>query len=62
MSNIQIGESTVGEWLIYIYRVVIAVFSGWYLRIPKANDFAWLLHKGEARGFSRMLSSIDCMH
>ncbi|XP_047320429.1 uncharacterized protein LOC124924432 [Impatiens glandulifera] len=33
-----------------------------YLRKPNSDDIVKLLQVGEARGFPRMLGSIDCMH
>jgi hypothetical protein len=39
-----------------------AVFGDIYLRSPTVQDTAHILAFNEARGFSGMLGSIDCMH
>jgi hypothetical protein len=59
---IQIGESTPRECLIRFYRVLIIVFSAWYLRTPNENDIYHILHTNESRLFLGMLGFIDCMH
>jgi hypothetical protein len=41
---------------------VIVVFIVDYLRDPNVVDSAHLLSTNEARGFSGMIRSIDCMH
>ncbi|KAJ0534652.1 putative harbinger transposase-derived protein [Helianthus annuus] len=48
--------------LIKFIEGVISCFGQEYLRMPKENDLARLLHVGEERGFPGMIGSIDCMH
>ena len=41
---------------------VIMIFGDEYLRKPNSNDVECLLQMGDARGFSGMMGSIDCIH
>jgi hypothetical protein len=43
-------------------KVVCEVFGKQYLRPPNEDDTIRLLNIDDRRGFSGMLSSIDCMH
>ena len=68
---IRIGESTIIKYLKRFYRAIIKVrfcqaiikvFIEEYLKCPTPKDITRLLKKGEERGFSRMLDSLDCMY
>jgi hypothetical protein len=59
---VRMGESTIIEFLKHFVKVVIDFFGDKYLRAPNAQDTARLMVMNSARGFSSMLSSIDCMH
>ena len=56
------GESTCLESMYRFCRAVIAVFGEYYLRGPTVEDTRRLLAINEAREFSGMIGSIDCMH
>jgi hypothetical protein len=62
---ITLAEPTAMECMYKLYRfcrAVVAVFGPDYRRIRNEEDTARILALNEARGFSRMLSSVDCMH
>ncbi|KAF8380120.1 hypothetical protein HHK36_027592 [Tetracentron sinense] len=59
---VRIGKNTSIESLRRFVRAVVEVFGEEYLRSPNNDDISKLLAQGEARGFPRMLGSIDCMH
>ncbi|KAI4988115.1 hypothetical protein ZWY2020_029745 [Hordeum vulgare] len=59
---VRIGESTCLKTTIKFARAVVEVFEAEYVRESNAHDTKKLLAIGEARGFSGMLGSIDCMH
>ncbi|XP_020254166.1 uncharacterized protein LOC109831244 [Asparagus officinalis] len=59
---VRIGESTVIVCLKRFCRAIVEVYGDEYLRTPNVDDVAKLLQKGEERGFSGMLGSLDCMH
>ncbi|KAL5802912.1 hypothetical protein ACOSQ4_031217 [Xanthoceras sorbifolium] len=59
---LQIGETTVVESMKHFCDVVIALYESQYMRAPNTEDVAQLLEEGDARGFPRMLGSLDCMH
>jgi hypothetical protein len=59
---VQIEESTAHGSLDHFCRVVIDAFGKECLHSPNTADVTHLLQVGEARGFSGMLGSIDCMH
>ena len=56
------SESIAIDCLNNFYRAVVAVFGPKYLQTPNAEDTARILATIEAKGFARMLGSIDCMH
>ena len=56
---LRMSESTAIECLNRYCSAVVAVFGPDYLRSPTAEDTAQILATNEARGFPRMLGSID---
>ncbi|KAL5787445.1 hypothetical protein ACOSP7_004394 [Xanthoceras sorbifolium] len=56
------GETTVVKSIKHFCDVVIALYESQYIRAPNTEDVARLLEEGDARGFPRMLGSLDCMH
>jgi hypothetical protein len=59
---VRLGESTIIESLKHFVKVVVDIFGDEYLRAPNARDTGRLMTMNNARGFPRMLDSIDCMH
>ncbi|XP_073360041.1 uncharacterized protein [Aegilops tauschii subsp. strangulata] len=59
---IRMEESTCLKTIVKFVRAIVEVFGPEYLREPNAQDTENLLAIGEARGFSGMLGSVDCMH
>jgi hypothetical protein len=59
---IRMSESTSQESMYRFRTAVAAVFGKLYLRSPTAEDTTRIMARNEARGFSGMLGSIDCMH
>ena len=58
----KIGASTTIECLKKFASCDIEVFEEQYLRKPNQADVDRLLQVAEARDFSGMLGSIDCIH
>jgi hypothetical protein len=58
---LKIGKCTALECMDKFARGVIEVFGGEYLQ-HSSYDVERLLQVNEARGFTRMLESIDCMY
>jgi hypothetical protein len=56
------GESQSIECVKRFAVAIVRVFGTSYLRAPNAEDTAKFLVDNKARGFSKMLGSIDCMH
>jgi hypothetical protein len=59
---LRMPESTAFDFFYQFCMAVIAVFGDIYLRSPTIQETAQILAFNEARGFPRMLGSIDCMH
>jgi hypothetical protein len=59
---LRMAESTTFDCFYRFCRAVIVVFGDIYLRSPTMQDTAHILAFSEARGFSGMLGSTDCMH
>jgi hypothetical protein len=59
---LSIGDSTAIESMYKFCRAVVAVFWPPYLRGPDDEETARIMVQNEARGFPRMLGSINCMH
>jgi hypothetical protein len=57
-----IAETTTLECLIKFVQGIRHIYEEKYLRRPNDEDIQRLLQVGEARGFSGMLGSLDCMH
>ncbi|CAL8115919.1 unnamed protein product [Prunus armeniaca] len=58
----RMGKSTILECLVRFYDAVENLYTREYLHKPTPRDLQRLLQKGEARGFPRVIGSIDCMH
>ncbi|XP_068305111.1 uncharacterized protein [Pyrus communis] len=58
----RMGKSTILESLIRFCRAIESIYIAEYLRKPTDMDLQRLLKKGEMRGFSGMIESIDWMH
>ena len=58
----RIGESTLLDYVKHFCRDIVTVFGPTYLRKPNTEDIERLLQVAEARGFLRMLGSLDCMY
>ncbi|CAL8089151.1 unnamed protein product [Prunus armeniaca] len=58
----RLGKSTILECLVRFCDAIENLYKREYLRKPMARDLRRLVQKDEARGFSRMIGSIDCMH
>ncbi|CAL2227474.1 unnamed protein product [Prunus armeniaca] len=56
------GKSTTLEALVRFCDAVETLYTRDYLRRPTPKDLQQLLQKAEARGFSGMIGSINCMH
>ncbi|KAH9609463.1 hypothetical protein KSS87_001559 [Heliosperma pusillum] len=59
---LRMSDTAIRDSLKLFVDGVIDNFETQYLCRPTPQDLARLLHMGEARGFSGMLGSIDCMH
>ncbi|KAL5769809.1 hypothetical protein ACOSP7_013963 [Xanthoceras sorbifolium] len=59
---LQIGETMVVESMKHFCDIVIVLYESQYMRAQNTEGVARLLHEGDARGFPRMLGSLDCMH
>jgi hypothetical protein len=58
----KMAESTVLDTLIHFVTAVVELYEKEYLRSPRAREHEVILSQNEARGFLRMIRSIDCMH
>ncbi|KAI5317994.1 hypothetical protein L3X38_037702 [Prunus dulcis] len=58
----RMGKSTTLEALVRFRQAVETLYTSDYLRRPTPRGLQRLLQKAEARGFSGMIGSIDCMH
>ncbi|VVA41037.1 PREDICTED: putative nuclease HARBI1, partial [Prunus dulcis] len=56
------GKSTALESLVRFCDAIETLYIRVYLRRPTHRDLQRLLQKAEARGFPRMIGSIDYMH
>jgi hypothetical protein len=59
---LRIGEDATIESVRRFCKVMIRVFGPTNLRAPNEQDTMKLLGENAARGWPRMLGSIDCMH
>jgi hypothetical protein len=55
-------ESTILETVKQFSRTIISVYESEFLRPPTKTELDTILQVNEARGFPRMIGSIDCMH
>ncbi|XP_070681675.1 uncharacterized protein [Malus domestica] len=58
----RMGKTIVLESLMRFCSAIKALYTNEYLRTPTPRDMRRLLRKGEMRGFSGMIGSMDCMH
>jgi hypothetical protein len=56
------GESTTLECVKEFTHTIVDVYEAEYLRPPNQSEVYQILQENEARGFLRMLGSINCMH
>jgi hypothetical protein len=56
------GESTILYCVKEFTSTIMDPYEGEYLQPPNATMVQHILAENEARGFPRMLESIDCMH
>jgi hypothetical protein len=59
---LRMSKTTCLDSMYNFCKAVITVFDTVYFREPNVEDTARLLLINEARGFSGMIGSIDCMH
>ncbi|XP_073359541.1 uncharacterized protein [Aegilops tauschii subsp. strangulata] len=59
---VRMGESTCLKTTVKFASAVLQVLGAEYPREPNVQDIEKLLAIGDARGFSEMFGSIDCMH
>ncbi|CAL2229981.1 unnamed protein product [Prunus armeniaca] len=58
----RLGKSTILECLVRFCDAIENLYKREYLHKPTARNLRRLVQKDEARGFSRMIGGIDCMH
>jgi hypothetical protein len=56
------GESTILDCVNEFTSTIVDLYEANYLQPPNAKEVQCILAENEARGFSGMLRSIDCMH
>ncbi|XP_026410651.1 uncharacterized protein LOC113305874 [Papaver somniferum] len=59
---VRMGKKTLDKYLKRFVRNIVRLYGGEYLRNPNQDDINRILAENEARGFSGMLGSMDCMH
>ena len=59
---LRMVENTVRERLCRFVAAIVQAFEERCLRQPNAQDVRHISAENEARGFPRMLDSLDCMH
>jgi hypothetical protein len=59
---IRMAESTAMKCMYRFCRTVVSVFGPDYMRIAHEEYTVWIPAQNKARGFPRMLCSIDCIH
>jgi hypothetical protein len=60
--HLKMGESSVVETMKEFACTVISVYGNEYLHPPRSDEIEHILQQNKARGFPRMIGSIDCMY
>jgi hypothetical protein len=58
----RMAKSTILETVKQFARTIISVYESDFLHPPRTSELETTLQVNEARGFSGMIGSIDCMH
>jgi hypothetical protein len=60
--HLKMRESTVLKTMKEFAFTMISAYGNEYLRSPRSNELEHILQQNKARGFLRMIGSINCMH
>ncbi|XP_038678420.1 uncharacterized protein LOC119979870 [Tripterygium wilfordii] len=59
---LMIAQTTAIDTVRLFCESIVSIYSEQYLQGPNESDLTRLLAENEARGFSGMIGSLDCMH